>query len=63
MLSLAANIPADYEVNVLDAASRGLSLNETIEEIERWQPDILGLSVVTYRACESDPISLDTELA
>ena len=50
VLSLAANIPADYEVNVLDAASRGLSLNETIEEIERWQPDILGLSVVTYRA-------------
>lgn len=50
VLSLAASIPPQYEVNVLDAASRGLSLNETIEEIERWQPDILGLSVVTYRA-------------
>jgi anaerobic magnesium-protoporphyrin IX monomethyl ester cyclase len=50
VLSLAANIPPEYEVNVLDAASRGFSLNETIEEIERWQPDILGLSVVTYRA-------------
>ncbi|BEV72213.1 radical SAM protein [Paludibacterium sp. THUN1379] len=51
VLSLAANIPADrYEVNVLDAASLGLSLDETIEQIETFAPDVLGLSVVTYRA-------------
>lgn len=50
VLSIAACIPDDYEISVLDAASRGLTLEETIEEIESWRPDILGLSVVTYRA-------------
>lgn len=50
VLSLAACIPDCYEVRVLDAASRGLSLDETLEEIEAYAPDILGLSVVTYRA-------------
>jgi radical SAM superfamily enzyme YgiQ (UPF0313 family) len=50
VLSIAACIPPDYEVKVLDAASRGLTLEETIAEIEAFEPDILGLSVVTYRA-------------
>jgi radical SAM superfamily enzyme YgiQ (UPF0313 family) len=50
VLSVAACLPEGYEVEVLDAASRGLTLEETIEEIEKSQPDILGLSVVTYRA-------------
>jgi len=50
VLSVAACIPEGYEVSVLDAASRGLNLAETIEEIDNIQPDILGLSVVTYRA-------------
>lgn len=50
VLSLAASIPSQYEVKVLDAASLGLDLEETIEMIEAWAPDVLGLSVVTYRA-------------
>jgi radical SAM superfamily enzyme YgiQ (UPF0313 family) len=50
VLSLAASIPDNYQVEVLDAASKGLSLDETIREIGDYQPDILGLSVVTYRA-------------
>lgn len=50
VLSIAACIPDDYEVRVIDAASRGLSLDETIAEIELFAPDVLGLSVVTYRA-------------
>ena len=50
VLSLAANIPTEYETIIVDAASRGLSLEETITEIEKHKPDILGLSVVTYRA-------------
>ncbi len=50
VLSLAASIPQDYEVEVLDAASKGLSLGETLQKIGDYQPDILGLSVVTYRA-------------
>ena len=50
VLSLAANIPQNYQVEVLDAARRNLSLSETLQEIAEYQPDILGLSVVTYRA-------------
>lgn len=50
VLSIAACIPENYEVKVLDAASLGLSLEQTIEEIEKFAPDVLGLSVVTYRA-------------
>lgn len=50
VLSIVASIPDHHQVEVLDAASRGLSLAETIEAIESFSPDILGLSVVTYRA-------------
>jgi radical SAM superfamily enzyme YgiQ (UPF0313 family) len=50
VLSLAAGVPEQYDVKVVDAASRGLSLDETIQEIEAYAPDVLGLSVVTYRA-------------
>jgi len=50
VLSLAACIPPKYDVKVLDAASLNLTLEETIERIESYEPDVLGLSVVTYRA-------------
>lgn len=50
VLSIAACIPDSYEIKVLDAASLGLSLEETLAAIEDFSPDILGLSVVTYRA-------------
>lgn len=50
VLSVGACVPEGYEFAVLDAASRGLTLDETIAEIEAFAPDVLGLSVVTYRA-------------
>ena len=50
VLSIAACIPEEYEISVLDSASLGLDLQETIERIEEFSPDILGLSVLTYRA-------------
>ena len=50
VLSIAACIRNDIEVEILDAASRGITLDETIAEIEAYGPDVLGLSVVTYRA-------------
>jgi anaerobic magnesium-protoporphyrin IX monomethyl ester cyclase len=50
VLSLAANIPKEHEVHVIDAASKGLTLAETIDSINDLEPEILGLSVVTYRA-------------
>ncbi|MEO5362812.1 MAG: B12-binding domain-containing radical SAM protein [Magnetococcus sp. DMHC-8] len=50
LLSVAANIPAPHTVSVIDASSLGLSVDEVLERIEQSQPDVLGLSVVTYRA-------------
>lgn len=50
VLSVAAHVPAGTSVEVLDAASLGLDLEETIARIEAVRPDILALSVVTYRA-------------
>jgi radical SAM superfamily enzyme YgiQ (UPF0313 family) len=49
LLSLAASV-SDYDVTIVDGASRGLTVDETLKEIEALQPDILGLSAVTYRA-------------
>ncbi len=49
VLSLAACLRR-HDVSVLDASSKGLTIEETLEEIERVEPEILGLSVVTYRA-------------
>tara|TARA_B100000686_G_C16707491_1_gene927189 strand:- start:90 stop:1367 length:1278 start_codon:yes stop_codon:yes gene_type:complete len=49
VLSIAANLKK-WDTKVLDASSRGLSVEQTIEEINTFAPDILGLSVVTYRA-------------
>ena len=49
LLSLAASI-SDYDVSIVDGASRGLTVDEVLAEIEALQPDILGLSAVTYRA-------------
>jgi anaerobic magnesium-protoporphyrin IX monomethyl ester cyclase len=56
VLSIAACIPDIHEVKVLDASSLGLTIDETIEEIESFGPDILGLSVVTYRAWQMTEI-------
>lgn len=49
LLSLAACL-RDHEVTIIDAASRGLTVEETVQAIEAAKPEILGLSAVTYRA-------------
>jgi anaerobic magnesium-protoporphyrin IX monomethyl ester cyclase len=49
LLSLAANL-REYDVTIIDASSRGLTVDQTLEEINNADPHILGLSVVTYRA-------------
>jgi anaerobic magnesium-protoporphyrin IX monomethyl ester cyclase len=49
VLSIAANLKK-WDTEVLDASSRGLTVEQTIEEINTIGPDILGLSTVTYRA-------------
>ncbi len=49
LLSIGANI-IEHEIIILDASSRNLTIDQTLDEIDAHQPDILGLSVVTYRA-------------
>jgi radical SAM superfamily enzyme YgiQ (UPF0313 family) len=49
ILSLATNIPEGHEVVVLDPASYGWTIDETVNRIELEKPDILGLSVVNKR--------------
>ncbi|MEK6823597.1 MAG: radical SAM protein [Nanoarchaeota archaeon] len=49
ILSLATNLPEKYDIKVLDPSSQGWSIDETIEKIEKENPDILGLSAVTRR--------------
>jgi len=50
LLSLATNLPKRHEVKVLDPHSNNWSIERTIEEIESEKPDILGISVATFKA-------------
>ena len=50
LLSLATNASKDDEVKILDPASRGWSIDETVEKIQNENPDIVGLSAVTFKA-------------
>jgi radical SAM superfamily enzyme YgiQ (UPF0313 family) len=49
ILSLATNIPEGHEVVILDPASYGWTIEETVQKIELEKPDILGLSVTNKR--------------
>jgi radical SAM superfamily enzyme YgiQ (UPF0313 family) len=49
ILSLATNLPEGHDVKILDPASYGWTINETIKRIEQEKPDVLGLSVVSKR--------------
>lgn len=50
LLSLASNLPERHEVKILDPNSRNWSIDRTVDEIEKENPDILGLSAVTLKA-------------
>ena len=49
ILSLASNIPQKHNIVVLDPASEGWTVEETINKINLEKPDILGLSALTRR--------------
>ncbi len=49
ILSIAACIK-NCDINILDASSKGLTIEETIDQIECYKPDILAITSVTYRA-------------
>ena len=48
IISLASNM--EHDVKILDPPSEGWTINQTIEQIENENPDVLGLSAITRRA-------------
>lgn len=56
ILSLASNIPEGNEVKILDPVSKAWSIDKTVEEIEKENPDVLGLSVMTLKAYQMTQI-------
>jgi hypothetical protein len=50
LLSLATNIGGRHNVEIIDARSRRLTIDETVAEIEEEKPDVLGVSANTMRA-------------
>lgn len=49
ILSLATNLPSEYEVKIIDPTSEKWTIEKTISIIEQENPDILGLSAITRR--------------
>jgi len=45
ILAVASGVNSKHEVRVFDSASLGLSIDQAIQEIKVWAPDVLGLSV------------------
>lgn len=50
ILSVARGISPRHEVQILDTSSLGLSIEQTLQEIETFKPDVLGISAVSRRA-------------
>jgi len=50
ILSVARGMSPRHEVRILDAPSHDLSINDTLAEIEAFDPDVLGISAVTRKA-------------
>ena len=50
LLAVARGISPHHEVQILDSASLGLDINQTLQEIEAFKPDVLGISAVSRRA-------------
>lgn len=63
ILSLASNVDDDCEVVILDPSSEGWSINETIKRIEKENPDVLGLSVVTQKVYAMNEILKKTKVS
>src|SRR3989344_2567522 len=49
ILSLASNLSKEYDIKLLDPPSEGWTIEETINQIEKENPDVLGISAVTRR--------------
>ncbi len=50
VMSIIASLPEQHQVKLIDASSLGMTIDDILEELAWFQPDVLALSVVTYRA-------------
>ncbi|MFH2018970.1 MAG: radical SAM protein [bacterium] len=50
VLAIATSITGGRDIRILDAESYGLSIDETVERIHEFAPDVLGISAVTRKA-------------
>ncbi|MBF0186368.1 MAG: radical SAM protein [Magnetococcales bacterium] len=44
VLAVASGIDPQHEVRILDSASMGLSIDETLAVIDEWDPDVVGMT-------------------
>ncbi len=63
LLSLATNLPSQYEIKVLDPSSNNWTLDETVRRIEEENPDVLGLSAMTFSAYQMKEILQRTSMS
>lgn len=49
ILSLATNLPQEHEIKVIDPFSENYSIKQTIDIIEKENPDVLGISTLTRK--------------
>ena len=49
LLAIAAGVKPSHRVDVLDAAVRDMTIDETVAAVIEARPDILGISVLTWR--------------
>lgn len=50
VLAIATSITGGHDIRILDAESYGLSIDEAVERIHEFAPDVLGISAVTRKA-------------
>jgi len=50
ILSLATNLTDNYEIKVIDPFGEGMSIQQTIDIVNKEKPDIFGLSTITQKA-------------
>ena len=49
LLAIAAEVDPKHTLKVIDTVTKNLSLDDVIEEIKKFNPDVLGVSVVSRR--------------
>ena len=49
LLAIAAEVDSRHAIKVLDAVTKNMSIDDVVEEIKNYNPDVLGVSIVSRR--------------